>query len=91
MSGDTWHEHVVATWNPRGVIHGISHVVHLCELFILNHVSNGKLWEKKIHENKEKNVRVTSGKGEGGGKFPHLDNFMDKGEKEEHPNKRRRK
>ena len=50
-----------------------------------------KLWEKKNHENKEKNVRVTSGKGESGRKFPHLDNSVDKGEKEEKPNKRGRK
>ena len=36
-------------------------------------------------------MRVISGKGESGRKFPHLDNSMDKGENEEKPNKRRRK
>ena len=30
-------------------------------------------------------------KEESSGKFPHLDNSVDKGEKEEKPNKRRRK
>ena len=28
VSGDTWHEHVNATWNPRRVTHGMRHVVH---------------------------------------------------------------
>ena len=36
-------------------------------------------------------MRVTSGKGESGGKFPHLDNSVEKGENEENPNKRRKK
>ena len=39
MSGDTWHDHVDATWNPRGVTYGMSHVVYLCELLTLSHVS----------------------------------------------------
>ena len=29
VSGDTWHGHVDATWHPRGMTHGMSHVVHL--------------------------------------------------------------
>ena len=40
---------------------------------------------------RKKNVRVTSGKGESGGKFPYLDNLVDKGEKEEKPNKKRKR
>ena len=31
MSGDTWYDHVDATWHPKGVTHGMSHVVHLYE------------------------------------------------------------
>ena len=43
MSGYTWHEHVDATWHLRGVTHGMSHVVHLCELLTLSHVSNEEI------------------------------------------------
>ena len=47
MSDDTWHEHVDATWHPRGVTHGMSHVVHLCEWLTLSHVSNEEIMEKE--------------------------------------------
>ena len=48
--GDTWHEHVDATWHPWGVTHGMSHVVHLCEWLTLTHVSKegNKRKRKKI-------------------------------------------
>ena len=36
-------------WNPRGVTHGVSHVVHLCERLTLSQVSK---------EEKKKRVRV---------------------------------
>ena len=54
VSGDTWHDHVDATWHPKEVTHGMIHVVHLCEWLTLSHVSMRKLWKKQIHENKEK-------------------------------------
>ena len=51
MLGDTWHDDVDATWNPRGVTHGMSHVVHLCERLTLSHVSNEEIMGKeKIKE-----------------------------------------
>ena len=40
---------------------------------------------------KKKNVRVTSGKMESGGNFPHLDNSVDNGENKEKPNKMRKR
>ena len=62
MSSDTWHDHVDATWHPRGVTHGISHVVHFCEWLTLSHVlkegNKGKIKIKKI---KRKMVVMTSG------------------------------
>ena len=39
-SGDTWRDHVDTTWHPRGVTHGMSHVVHLCEWLTLSQVSS---------------------------------------------------
>ena len=62
MLGDTWHEHVDATWHPRGVTHGISHVVHLCEWFTLSHVSKegNKKKIKKLRKLR-KMVEMTSG------------------------------
>ena len=51
MSGDTCHNHVDATWNPRGVTHGMSHVMHLCEWLTLNHVS------KEGNKRKRKNIK----------------------------------
>ena len=43
-----------ATWNPRGVTHGMSHVVHLCEWLTLSQVSSGeKKKEKKIKKIKK--------------------------------------
>ena len=72
MSGDTWHEHVDATWNPRGVTHGMIHMVHLCERLTLSHVSNEEIMGKKNHENKEKIVKKTCSMEESGGKFPPL-------------------
>ena len=41
MSGDTWNDHVEAIWNLRGVTHGMSHVVHLCEWLTLSQVASG--------------------------------------------------
>ena len=55
MSGDTWHDHVDATWNPRGVKHAMSHVVHLCEWLTLSHVSKeGNKEKRKIKKLREK-------------------------------------
>ena len=55
MLGDTWHDHVDDTWNPRGVTHGMSHVVHLCEWLTLSHVSKegNKRKRKKIKKIKK--------------------------------------
>ena len=50
MSGDTWHDHVDATWHPRGVTRGMSHVVHLCECLTWSQVSKGEI--KKNEKNK---------------------------------------
>ena len=47
MSGDTWHDHVDSIWNPRGVTHGMSHVVNLCEWLTLSHVSNEEIMGKE--------------------------------------------
>ena len=64
MSGDTWHDHVDATWHLRGsdTWHD-SHVVHLCEWLILSQVSseenNGK---DKTRKEEKKKVKMTSGK-----------------------------
>ena len=42
------------TWKPKGVTHGMSHVVQLCEWITLSHVSNeGNYGKKKNQENKE--------------------------------------
>ena len=66
MSGDTWHDHVDATWNPRGVTHGMSHVVHLCERLTLSHVLNEEIMRKeksrKIKENCGDNMWHGGGK-----------------------------
>ena len=74
VSGDTWHDHVDATWNSRGVTHGMSHVVHLCERLTLSHVSNEEIMGKEINQEKlRKIVEVTCGMvEESGGKFPLL-------------------
>ena len=39
--------------HPRGVTHGMSHVVHLCERLTLSRVSNEEIMgkEKKIKKN----------------------------------------
>ena len=47
MSGNTWHDHVDATWNPRGVTRGVIHAVNLCEWLILSHVSNEDIMGKE--------------------------------------------
>ena len=40
-----------ATWHPRGVTQGMSHVLHLCEWLTLSHVSKeGNKKKKKIDE-----------------------------------------
>ena len=72
MSSDTWHEHVDATGHSRGVTHGMSHVVHLCERLNGAKCQGEVIWERKIRKQLEKIVRVTSGKGESRGKFPQL-------------------
>ena len=55
MSGDTWHDHMDATWRPRGVTHGMNHVVHLFEWLTLSHVSNkGNKGKRKIKKLREK-------------------------------------
>ena len=62
MLGDTWHEHVDATWHPRGVTHGMSHVVHLCEWLTLSHVSKREIKGKEKKSRKlRKIVEMTSG------------------------------
>ena len=74
MPSDTWHEHVDATWHPRVVTHGMSHVVHLCEWLTLSHVSKegNKKKRKKIKKIKkicgdDKWLRMKVG-----GSFPHF-------------------
>ena len=47
MSGDTWHDHVDATWNPRGVTCGMIHMGHLCEWLTWSQVGNGEKKERK--------------------------------------------
>ena len=61
--GDTWHDHVDATWHLRGAPHGMSHVVHLCERITLSHVSNEEIMgkEKKSRKIKENCVDVGEG------------------------------
>ena len=55
MSVDTWHDHANATWHPRGVTYGMSHVVHLYEWLTLSQVSNGGRNKRKSKRiNKEK-------------------------------------
>ena len=55
MSCDTWNDHVDATWHPKGVTHGKSHVVHLCKWLTWSQLSNEEIMGKEqIHENKEK-------------------------------------
>ena len=83
VSGNTWHEHVDVTWHPRGVKHGISNVVHLCEWLTWSHVSNeeimGKEKSRKIKENCGDIMwhgggKLGGGGGGGGGRsFPHFD------------------
>ena len=73
MSGDTWHEHVDATGHPRGVTHGMIHVVPLFEWLTWSLVSRGGNMGKENNKKKSrKNVRVISGKGGSGGKFPQI-------------------
>ena len=38
MSNDTWSDQGDAIWNPKGVTHGKSHVVHLNEWLTISHV-----------------------------------------------------
>ena len=56
MSGDIWHDHVDATWHPRGVTHGMSHEVHLCEWFTWSQVSRGGSM-RNINKEKERKSR----------------------------------
>ena len=61
------------------------------------HIEPSGKWRNKLEskirkENKLRKLwRLHIAKEESGGKFLHLDNSVDKGEKEENPNKRRRK
>ena len=75
MSGDTWHDYVDVTWHPRGVTHGMIHVVHLCERLTLSHVSNEKIIRKEKNQEKlRKIVKMTCDMvEESGGKFTHFD------------------
>ena len=62
MLSDTWHDHVDATWHPRGVTHGMSHVVHLCEWLTLSYVSkNGNKRKRKKSRKLRKFVEMKSG------------------------------
>ena len=65
MSGDTWNDHVDATWNPRGVTHGMIHVVHLYEWLTLSQGQVEELMGKQNKKRKEikKNVEMTCGEG----------------------------
>ena len=70
------------------------HVVHLCEWLTLSHVSKegNKRKRKKIKKNCGEDMwHVGEESRKVGRKLPHLDNSVDMGEKEENPNKRRRK
>ena len=62
-----------ATCHPRGVTHGMNHVVHLCERITLSHMSNEEIMgkRKKNQEKFRKIVEMTCGMVEAsGGKFP---------------------
>ena len=62
MLCDTGHEHVDSTWHPRGMTHGMSHVVHLCEWLTLSHVSkDGNKRKRKKSRKLRKFVEMTSG------------------------------
>ena len=63
MSGDIRQDHVDATWHPRGMTHGMSHVVHLYEWLTLSQVSSGGKRRKEKLRKIKKNVKVTCGKG----------------------------
>ena len=79
MLGDIWHEHVDATWHPKGVTHGMSHVVKLYKWLTLSHVLNDVIKGKKeIKKIRKKNMVMTSVMEESGGKFPlFLDHPVD--------------
>ena len=74
MSGDTWHDHVDATWNPGGVTHGMIQVLHLCERLTLSQVSSGgKRRKRKI----KKIADMTCGRWKKVvGCFPRFDQFV---------------
>ena len=73
MSSDTWHDHVDATWHPRGVTHGMIHMVHLCERLTLSHVSNEEIMGKEKNKEKlRKIVEMTCVMVEESGGFPPL-------------------
>ena len=76
MSVDTWHDHVDATWNLRGVTHDMFHVVYLCEWITLSQVSKeGNKWKRK---KSRKFVKKTCGMEKSGGSFLHfLNNSVD--------------
>ena len=62
MSGDICHDHMDSIWHPRGVTHGMSHVVHLCEWFTLSYVSKERNKRKRKKSKKlKKIVEMTSG------------------------------
>ena len=76
-----------ATWHPRGVTHGMSHVVHLCEWLILSHVSKERNKRKikkikKIKKNCGEDMwHVGDESRKVGRKLLHLDYLVDKGKK----------
>ena len=77
MSGDTWHDHVDATWNPGGVTHGMIQVVHLCEWLTLRQVSSGGKRRKRKIKKIKKIVEMTCGRWKKVvGRFPHFDQFV---------------
>ena len=45
MSDDTWCDLGDATWHPKGVTHGKSHVKHLKVCLIISH-----MWDNAIKE-----------------------------------------
>ena len=61
MSSDTWHDHVDATWHPKGVRHGMRHVVYLCEWLTWSQVLIREKRRKEKSRKIRKIVKMTSG------------------------------
>ena len=86
MLGDTWHDQMDVTWHPRGVTHGMSHVVCLCEWLTLSQVSSGgkRNKGKKCEDDKWQRRKVVRS-------FPHFDQFGYENQKGEGGKKERKK